>query len=115
MYRLKFTFTRLPDIIFCMEIIRIVKMHFKHEHIPAFLAHFEEKKEAIRSAAGCTSLHLLQDTTDPGIIFTYSIWTAATYLEEYRRSELFRTTWGYVRTLFDHRAEAWSVHTIHTL
>lgn len=98
-----------------MKIIRIVKMHFKHEHISAFLAHFEEKKEAIRSAAGCTSLQLLQDSSDPGIIFTYSLWEDATHLEAYRQSELFRSTWSYVRTLFAHRAEAWSVNTLHKL
>ena len=34
-------------------IVRIVKMHFRAEEVPAFLALFEERKQLIRQFEGC--------------------------------------------------------------
>lgn len=84
-------------------------MHFTPESVPAFLEHFERVKSDIRAFPGCTGLSLLQDKDTPAILFTYSHWVSEAALQEYRMSELFRDTWAYVRTLFDHRAAAWTV------
>jgi len=92
--------------------IRIVKMKFKPEHIPAFLDHFEKNKEKIRGFEGCEHLQLLHDIDDPSIYFTYSFWHAQADLENYRKSELFKGVWTYTKTLFDTKPEAWSVEQV---
>ncbi|RLD27718.1 MAG: antibiotic biosynthesis monooxygenase [Bacteroidetes bacterium] len=89
--------------------IRIVKMKFKPELIPAFLENFEKNKEKIRGFEGCEHLQLLHDIDDPTIYFTYSFWHAQENLEQYRKSDLFKGVWSYTKTLFDAKPEAWSV------
>jgi heme-degrading monooxygenase HmoA len=84
-------------------------MKFKPEHIPAFLENFEKNKEKIRGFEGCEHLQLLHDIDDPSIYFTYSFWHEQADLENYRKSELFKTVWSYTKTLFDAKPEAWSV------
>lgn len=98
-----------------VEIIRIVKMQFKPEHLPRFLTHFGTVKQAIRTFPGCKGLTLLQDAATTGIIFTYSKWQSAEDLEAYRQSELFRNTWVFVKTLFATPAEAWTVNELQQL
>ena len=89
--------------------IRIVKMKFKPELVPAFLENFEKNKEKIRGFKGCEHLQLLHDIDDPTVYFTYSFWHAPENLENYRKSELFKSVWSYTKTLFDAKPEAWSV------
>lgn len=89
--------------------IRIVKMTFRPEEVPAFLAHFEEWRHRIRAFPGCTGLELLQDRDEPSILFTYSHWEKPEALEAYRTSALFREVWPVVKDLFAAPAEAWSV------
>ena len=69
--------------------VRIVKMSFHQEHIPAFLANFELMKTKIRNAEGNRLLELYQDKNNPCIFFTYSYWETEDDLENYRKSELF--------------------------
>lgn len=94
---------------------RVVKMQFRVDAVDLFLQHFNEVAGEIRHFPGCEGLHLLQDTDNSNILFTYSQWQDAVALEHYRNSDLFRTTWKYVRTLFEVRAEAWSVHIVKQL
>jgi len=92
-------------------IIRIVKMHFREEEIPRFLEVFEQSKLQIRHFPGCTHLQLLKAEL-PGVLFTYSHWESPEALENYRNSELFKTTWVKTKRLFRHRAEAWSLKSL---
>ncbi|MFQ3174719.1 MAG: autoinducer 2-degrading protein, partial [Flavobacterium sp.] len=50
--------------------VRIVKMSFHEENIPAFLENFESVKEKIRSAPGNRFLELYQDKNNKSIFFT---------------------------------------------
>ena len=89
-------------------IIRIVKMHFAPENRTAFEKIFSESAPKIRAFNGCSHVHLLNDTNDNCRYFTYSHWENEAALEDYRNSELFKTTWAKTKPLFDAPAEAWS-------
>ncbi len=55
-------------------LVRIVKMSFHEENIPAFLENFEIMKEKIRNSNGNRFLELYQDKNNKSIFFTYSYW-----------------------------------------
>ena len=88
---------------------RIVKMTFKTAEIETFKAIFEAKKEKIRNFQGCQHLELWQDINEPNVFFTYSFWENPSDLENYRHSELFKSTWKATKVLFDGKPLAWSV------
>ena len=94
---------------------RIVKMEFKKENIPAFLANFETVKEKIRTFPGCEFLELYNVKYNETIFFTYSRWNDESDLENYRNSELFKEVWSITKPMFKQKAEAWSVDTLHSL
>lgn len=96
-------------------IIRIVKLTFKPESIDSFKNIFEESKEKIRSFEGCKRLELLNDINNPNIFFTYSWWQHPDNLENYRHSELFKSTWAKTKILFNDKPEAWSVEQLEKL
>ncbi|AWG25550.1 putative quinol monooxygenase [Flavobacterium kingsejongi] len=89
--------------------VRIVKMSFHEEHIPAFLENFDLNKEKIRGFEGNRFLELYQDKNQKGIFFTYSYWEAESDLENYRQSALFQEVWAFTKRLFNDKPEAWSV------
>ena len=95
--------------------IRIVKMSFAEENIPAFLENFELIKVKIRNAPGNRLLELYQDKTNKCIFFTYSYWETEEDLENYRKSELFNTVWAFTKKLFNGKPEAWSVDKLVSL
>jgi heme-degrading monooxygenase HmoA len=88
---------------------RIVKLTFREEQVPEFLALFAETNERIRSFPGCRHLELLRCDQPGNIFFTYSIWDGQEQLDHYRYSEFFRDTWQRTKALFAEKAEAWSV------
>lgn len=90
-------------------LVRVVKMHFVLNFIPEFTTLFNEVKPQIANFKGCKGVKLLQHETDKAIFFTISNWDDATSLENYRNSELFKTTWAKVKPNFKHKAEAWSL------
>ena len=90
-------------------LIRIVRMHFTEAGVEEFLQIFNENKIAIRNCEGCTHLELLQDTADPNTYTTLSHWADEQSLERYRKSELFGSVWGRVKTLFAERTQAFSL------
>ncbi len=90
-------------------IIRIVKMGFHPENVPAFLENFHKFRDHIRGSAGNEYLELLQDVNDPSIFFTYSHWQKAEDLKNYRKSELFSEVWDFTKKLFNAKPEAWSL------
>jgi heme-degrading monooxygenase HmoA len=96
-------------------LIRIVKLGFHPEHIPAFLENFELMKTKIRNAPGNRFLELYQDKNDTTIFFTYSHWETEQDLENYRNSELFYDIWTFTKKLFNIKPEAWSVDKLVTL
>ena len=96
-------------------IVRIVKLSFHQEHIPAFLENFELMKEKIRNAHGNRFLELYQDRSNSGIFFTYSYWETPEDLENYRQSELFYEVWTFTKRLFNDKPEAWSVDKLVSL
>lgn len=95
--------------------VRIVKMSFHQENIPAFLENFETVKEKIRSAPGNRFLELYQDKNNKSIFFTYSYWETEDDLENYRKSELFTSVWAFTKKLFNDKPEAWSVDKLASL
>jgi len=95
--------------------VRIVKMSFHEENIPAFLANFDLMKEKIRGAEGNRFLELYQDKNEKGIFFTYSYWETEQDLENYRQSELFYDVWAFTKKLFNGKPEAWSVDKLVSL
>ena len=95
--------------------IRIVKMSFHEENIPAFLDNFEKIKMHIRNAEGNRFLELYQDKNNTCIFFTYSFWETENDLENYRKSALFDDVWAFTKKLFNAKPEAWSVDKLVSL
>ena len=91
-------------------LIRIVKMSFHQEHIPAFLENFYLNKEKIKNSEGNMFLELYQDIDNPCIFFTYSHWESENDLNNYRKSALFGEVWKFTKTLFNDKPEAWSLN-----
>ena len=96
-------------------LVRIVKLSFHGENIPAFLENFELNKNKIRNAAGNRFLELYQDKNNKSIFFTYSYWETEVDLENYRNSELFNEIWSFTKKLFNDKPEAWSVDKLASL
>jgi (4S)-4-hydroxy-5-phosphonooxypentane-2,3-dione isomerase len=96
-------------------IVRIVKLSFHQEYIPAFLENFEKMKLHIRSAKGNQFLELYQDVNNKNVFFTYSYWESEEDLNNYRKSALFDEIWTFTKKLFNDKPEAWSVEKLVTL
>ncbi len=94
---------------------RIVRMEFKMDEVPTFLANFEAVKEEIRNFPGCCFLELYRDKDNEAIFFTYSRWNEEADLESYRKSKLFKQVWSATKPLFAQKAAAWSVDTLYSL
>jgi heme-degrading monooxygenase HmoA len=95
--------------------VRIVKLSFHQEKIPAFLENFELFKIQIRNFPGNRLLELYQDKTNPSVFFTYSYWESEDDLENYRKSALFNEVWNFTKQLFNDKPEAWSVDKVASL
>lgn len=95
--------------------VRIVKLSFHQENIPAFLENFESIKDRIRSAPGNKLLELYQDKNNKSIFFTYSYWETEADLENYRNSAFFDEVWTFTKKLFNDKPEAWSVDKVASL
>ncbi|MCS6820417.1 MAG: antibiotic biosynthesis monooxygenase [Microscillaceae bacterium] len=90
-------------------LVRIVRMTFQPEKVEQFLEIFHSSKQKIKAFEGCLYLELLQDAEQPNVFCTYSRWQSAEYLEKYRQSELFQTTWAATKVLFADRPQAFSL------
>ena len=90
-------------------IIRIVRMHFTEAGVEEFLDIFNANKISIRNFNGCTHLELLKDLDDELVYTTLSHWKDTESLEQYRKSPLFASVWGRVKTLFSERTQAFSL------
>jgi heme-degrading monooxygenase HmoA len=94
-----------------MMITRLVKMTFAPEMLQLFEAAFANKEELIRAYPGCLEMNIYRSASDPRLRFTISRWENETALEDYRKSELFRSTWSEVKQWFDAPAEAWTLES----
>ena len=83
-------------------------MTFRPEAVDQFLTLFDESSGLIRAFDGCRHLELWQAADHPHVFTTYSLWADAHALDEYRESELFRSTWKRAKALFAAPAEAHS-------
>ena len=90
-------------------------MSFNPSKIDEFLSNFEANKTKIRNFEGCNFLELYRDQNNTTVFFTYSYWTSDTHLENYRRSELFKSVWAKTKPLFNAKPEAWSVDKLASL
>ncbi len=90
-------------------ITRIVKMTFAVDHIHHFETAFATKEEQIRAYPGCLEMKIYCCSADPRLRFTISRWESETALDNYRHSQLFRTTWAQVKQWFEAPAEAWTL------
>lgn len=89
-------------------ITRVVKMTFKNGNAPVFREVFNRSKFFIRGFEGCKHLSLLESQTEPNVFFTYSKWENESYLDLYRNSDLFKSTWAQTKVLFEFPAQAWT-------
>lgn len=94
---------------------RLVKLTFHENNIEDFKEIFENSKHKIRAMSGCQHVELLQDKTHPHIFFTLSLWDTEGSLEDYRQSELFKTTWAKTKILFSDKPAAWTTEVVSTL
>jgi len=89
-------------------LVRLVRMTFAPDAVDQFLDQFDETAPQIRSFPGCHHLELWQDADAPAVCTTYSHWESPEALDEYRNSDLFRSTWSTVKPLFADRPQAHS-------
>jgi heme-degrading monooxygenase HmoA len=90
-------------------IVRIVRMFFQEDKTDAFLEIFEQSKHLIRNFEGCKHLELLCDADYKHIFCTYSHWESPEHLENYRKSDLFQSTWAKTKVLFHDKPIAFSL------
>ena len=91
---------------------RIVKLTFAEENCSEFLTIFENSKEKIRAFPGCTHLELWRCKAPDNVFMTYSHWESEDALEDYRQSNLFKTTWATTKVLFSDKPQAWSMELV---
>ncbi len=83
-------------------------MTFKSGCTDDFLRIFHNSMHKIRRYPGCSRLELWSDNQDPDVFVTYSHWENNRALENYRKSELFKTVWAETRKLFKEEPMAFS-------
>jgi heme-degrading monooxygenase HmoA len=88
---------------------RIVRMEFREEHVQAFVELFIKTKPLIEKMPGCHGVSLFADTQKSNVMITYSYWESEDMLNDYRMSDLFRTTWQLSKSWFAAKPLAWSM------
>ena len=62
--------------------------------------------------SGCRYLELMHDINHPNVYMTHSHWDSEIDLNNYRDSDLFRTTWAKTKLLFADKPLAFSVESL---
>lgn len=93
-------------------ITRIVRLTIHPGRLQNFLDLFEASKSSIRAFPGCLQLSLMQDTSYPNQVSTFSTWEDDRALQKYRESELFISTWAKTKPLFAARPEVYSYRVL---
>lgn len=91
---------------------RLVRLHIADGHEEEFVEIFQSSQAVISHFEGCRQVRLLRSPDEPGVFFTQSLWDSAAALENYRKSDFFRQTWGKTKSLFDSPASAWSLEVV---
>ncbi len=89
--------------------IRIVRLELKAENAQLFEAFFAKTKSSIAQMPGCNGVELYKDADQPHVYYTHSYWDSTEDLEHYRQSEFFMKTWTYTKSLFQNKAQAFSL------
>ena len=96
-------------------ITRIVKLTFRENEVASFLNIYEASKDLIKAMNGCLYLSLHNEEENKNVFFTISQWQDESHLNNYRNSDLFKTTWQNTKALFKDKAEAWTINNIHNI
>jgi len=75
-------------------------MTFTQETLKQFEAIFRKHENAIGDQPGCFKVELVEDSTNPLVRATVSIWDSEESLNDYRKSELFGEVWPETKRLF---------------
>ena len=81
-------------------IVRIVQLTFDPLKTGDFLNVFNGVCEESRVFPGCRNLELWHSTNPDNIDLTDSLWDSQKSLDQYRFSELFKSTWAQKKVLF---------------
>ncbi len=92
--------------------LRIVRLEFKSNEIPAFIKLFNKHQSDLLSVAGCQSVTLVRDGKAPHKFLTISEWESEAYLEDYRKSPLFKNIWQQVKPMFAAKASVESLDVL---
>jgi quinol monooxygenase YgiN len=87
-------------------LVRIVHLSIAPAHRAEFEAYVAQKITVVAEQPGCRSATWLR--ARDGSYFTYSVWVAEEFLEDYRRSATFAEIWPTLKAWFDAPARAWS-------
>lgn len=87
-------------------------MVFLEEKVADFLEIFDASKEKIKASEGCEYLSLHRDHHSEYIFYTLSKWKSQEDLDQYRHSELFKTTWSKTKVLFKEKPSAYSLESM---
>jgi quinol monooxygenase YgiN len=91
-------------------------MSFPKENVALFLEIFNEHRDQIRAAEGCTYLELWQtEEEEATLFFTHSKWESEAHLNNYRQSDIFKIVWPKTKALFNATPQAWTVSSLITL
>ncbi len=82
------------------RLLRTVRMTFRPDAVPDFLAMFAETRDRIAGQPGCRALALWADPRFPNILTTVSEWDSAEALDAYRATDLFSVTWARTKAWF---------------
>lgn len=93
-------------------LIRYVRMTFQIDKTEEFLEIFNQSKHKIRAMNGCRYLELMHDINQTNVFMTHSHWDSEIDLNNYRDSELFRTTWAKTKALFADKPLTFSVESL---
>ncbi|MFY0605961.1 MAG: antibiotic biosynthesis monooxygenase [Cyclobacteriaceae bacterium] len=94
---------------------RIVRMSFQEDKVNDFLKVFNKAKHHIRQMPGCSYLSLHRDNHQSHIYYTLSHWDDQAFLDNYRESELFKSTWKATKQLFNDKPQAYSLEMVDDL
>lgn len=89
-----------------------MRIRFRPDAVPTFLALYEQVGPIIAAQPGCRSVQLLREVDDPTAFATWSMWDNAAALDAYRTGAFFRSFWPEVKALFRAPAEAVSFETL---
>jgi len=90
-------------------IIRIVKLTFQPDKVSEFRKLFQDEQKKIAAFDGCHKVELWQDIESSNVFFTFSEWRDTASLNNYRKSDFFKTTWAEAKKFFAGKPLAWSV------